>query len=110
VTYEGKTKTVGFFHDEEQAARARDRFIQEKDLKGRRMNFGADGKENPKPGRTSRYTGVSWCKATKKWMVQIRHNKKQHTVTRCNNEDEAARAYDRYVKDHKLENRKVNFP
>jgi hypothetical protein len=43
--------------------------------------------------KTSAYTGVSWCKARKKWQAHIRINKKSKSLGRYVNEIDAAMAY-----------------
>lgn len=44
-------------------------------------------------GRSSKYKGVSWQKAYKKWVVQIKVNKKGIFLGRFDTEEEAARVY-----------------
>jgi hypothetical protein len=108
VTHDGKTKTVGYFRDETEAAKARDDYCRLHAL-NRPMNFGPNGEVNHKQRYSSKYTGVSWCKSTKRWLVQARHAGRHAYIGQFKDEEEAGRAYDNYVLDKKL-NRSLNFP
>jgi hypothetical protein len=44
---------------------------------------------------TSRFRGVSWDKQSEKWRVRVFHRLKHHHVGHFDNEEEAARAWDR---------------
>jgi hypothetical protein len=44
---------------------------------------------------TSRFRGVSWQKKVEKWHANISHLRKTRYISRFDNEEEAARAYDR---------------
>ena len=46
---------------------------------------------------TSRYRGVSWNRKNRKWQVQFNHNHKHTYLGLFDNEEDAARAYDRMV-------------
>lgn len=52
---------------------------------------------------TSGYRGVSWCKRSKKWSSNIRVNCKLIHLGYFSEKIDAAIAYDRYVKENKLE-------
>jgi hypothetical protein len=47
---------------------------------------------------TSRYKGVSWCRRSRKWIVQTSIGKRKKFLGYFASEVAAARAYDRYVK------------
>ena len=47
-----------------------------------------------RPNTSSRFKGVSWCSRTKKWMAQIRINRKQIFLGRFRFEELAALSYD----------------
>lgn len=49
---------------------------------------------------TSKYRGVSWCKASKKWRSTVVLNGKQHSLGNYDNEIEAAYAADSFRKDY----------
>jgi len=59
---------------------------------------------------TSRYKGVSWEKASGKWMAYIQHNGKQTTLGRFADEPDAARAYDTAARRLFGEYAHCNFP
>jgi len=59
-------------------------------------------------GRRSQFTGVTWCKKSKKWRAQITINKKLTFLGFFVNEVSAARAYDAAVIKHTLQ-RSTNF-
>jgi hypothetical protein len=58
----------------------------------------------------SKYRGVSWLKKNKKWAVHIRYDGKLHHLAHFEDEEEAARAYDRVARAHKGEKAQLNFP
>lgn len=58
---------------------------------------------------TSKYKGVYWCKRDKKWISAFTINGKINYVGRFDDEVEAAKAYDKAVKDVHGKYRKLNF-
>ena len=59
------------------------------------------------PNNKSKFTGVSWKCATKKWSAQISIDGKVQHLGYFNNEDDAARAFDERAAPL---GRRVNFP
>lgn len=53
-----------------------------------------------KKGGTSKYVGVSWYKATNKWLAQIRINGKQKNLGYFTDELEASKAYQTALSNH----------
>lgn len=51
-----------------------------------------------KKNTSSKYTGVSWCKKSKKWTARIRVNRKQKYLGCFNCETEASKAYQEELK------------
>ena len=96
---DGKAKTVGHFANEIKAARAYDTFVIAKKL-NKPLNFpdGAAAKGHVVTlSTTSRFRGVGWHKARKKWEVRIRVDGKQKGIGHFTDEIEAAHAYDAYA-------------
>lgn len=62
------------------------------------------------PGCTSRFKGVSWFPRTRKWVVQLKIKGKAVCLGYFDNEEKAARAYDKSAKRHFGEFAKLNFP
>lgn len=60
---------------------------------------------------SSKYKGVHWDKARNKWATHIGFNKKHYALGRFNNEEDAAKAYDKFIKENHLEQYgyKLNF-
>jgi len=71
----------------------------------------AQNEKNKKPieGRTSKYKGVCWHKAAKKWNSQIIIKNKKTYLGCFTDEIEAAKAYDKMAKLHFGEFAYLNF-
>mmetsp|Transcript_18791 Transcript_18791/g.34265 ORF Transcript_18791/g.34265 Transcript_18791/m.34265 type:complete len:238 (-) Transcript_18791:149-862(-) len=89
-----KKKHLGYFKDEESAARRYDEAAKELD---RSLNFPTDGElQAIKGGRggKSRFKGVSWHIITKKWEAGIKIGGKKTALGHFTDELEAAHKYD----------------
>lgn len=51
---------------------------------------------------TSKYHGVSWSEERKKWCVYVGFNKHHYALGRFNNEEDAAKAYDKFIIENNL--------
>jgi len=59
---------------------------------------------------TSKYKGVNWFRASKKWCAEITYNRKNIKIGYFDNEKDAARAYDAKAKELHKEFAHLNFP
>ena len=59
---------------------------------------------------SSKYTGVCWHKAHKKWKAQIHINGKRHHLGLFTDEIEAAKAWDERARKEDLPENEMNFP
>jgi hypothetical protein len=60
--------------------------------------------------RSSRFKGVSWDRANRKWAAQICKDYQNRLIGRFDDEEEAARAYDEQAKILHGEFARLNFP
>jgi hypothetical protein len=123
----GKRHSIGLFDDEEEAARAVNKAIRDAGLEGRRKTNAVDatGALVPKPQKTaavppdparaptetsSRFWGVTWDRGRKKWQARYKDaNGKCRSIGYFDDEEEAARAHDKAIRDAGLEGkRRVN--
>ena len=65
---------------------------------------------NRKVAGVSKYLGVCWHKATKKWTAAIRKNNKSYNLGIFENEKDAALAYDKMARELHGEFARPNFP
>jgi hypothetical protein len=63
-----------------------------------------------RPDSPSKYKGVTWHKAQRKWAVQICYNNIHKNVGYFHDEIEAAKAYDKAAKKHHKDFAVLNFP
>ena len=103
IWVDGKSKHLGTFVDEDDAAWAFDAYVIAKKI-DRQLNFpcapGAAGHRPTQKGRTSSHRGVSWDKSKKKWRAKIGVDGKVTRLGTFVDEDDAARAYDAAVRKH----------
>ena len=115
IYFDGKSKTIGSYVDETEAARAYDATVRAQSL-DKPLNFPDDlstapGVYVPKKKRvaSSRFRGVSWDKTKQKWKAQIYFDGKSKNIGSYDDETEAARAYDATVRAQSLD-KPLNFP
>ena len=75
-----------------------DDFLDNLQLISTRKNTSKDQKN-----KTSRFTGVNWCKSRNKWLVGIQINGKIKHLGRYDNEEEASAAYRNALNELKYE-------
>jgi hypothetical protein len=71
---------------------------------------GGLGQEKGVERQTSTYRGVSWYKNDNKWQATIKFNGKNRYLGYFENEEEAAKAYDKAARAHHGEKAQLNFP
>jgi hypothetical protein len=71
------------------------------------LNFPAEGESGSR--QSSKYRGVCWFERNNKWQTQIRYDGKQHHLGCFEDEEEAARAYDKAARAHHGEKAQLNF-
>lgn len=108
ITVDGSTQHLGYFENEEDAARAYDR--QSAPLR-RAVNFPGKGQKavvkRGVSGMSSRYIGVSWDKGSRVWKSSISINSKMVYLGAYTRERDAALAYDERAA---TLGRRLNFP
>jgi hypothetical protein len=107
IAYDGKQHSLGYFEDEEEAARAYDRAARAHRGEKALLNFPAEGESGCT--KSSKYRGVSWFKSENKWEAKIGYDGKSHNLGSFEDEEEAARAYDRAARTHHGNAAKSNF-
>jgi hypothetical protein len=110
INHTRKIHYLGTFDDEEEAARAYDRAVRAHRGDKATLNFPAEGEQGVSVGVSSKYRGVCWSKSSSKWVASIRHSGKLHWLGSFDDEEEAARAYDRAARAHHGEKAMPNFP
>mgnify|MGYP002876809037 CR=1 FL=1 len=129
---DGKTRSLGTFDDEEEAARAYNKAIRDAGLEGRRKTNAVDAtgalvpRERtskrrgavvaPDPARapsatTSKFWGVTWCKVKRRWLAGYKDaDGKRRFVGYYDTQEAAARAYNAAVRRAGLESRRKTNP
>ena len=130
----GKQQHVGYYDDEEEAARARDQAVRDAGLQGkRRMNaVDATGALVPKSGYwqerdrsavvapdpardptavTSKFWGVTWCKSARRWKARYKDaDGKEHYIGLFDTQEAAAHAVNAAIRRAGLEGRRKMNP
>jgi hypothetical protein len=125
IRYDGKLYHLGTFEDEEQAARAYDnaarakhgkrvqRFRMQLNFPTKKEQAAEEAKQQQwiKCGKAgSKYRGVSWEKRDNKWKAAIEYDGKRHYLGCFEDEEEAARVYDRAARAQHGKKAQLNFP
>jgi hypothetical protein len=108
IRYDGKIHFLGSFEDEEQAARAYDRAARAQHGENAQLNFPVEGESGSR--KSSKYRGVGWHTTNNKWVAAIMCNGKRHCLGSFEDEEEAARAYDKTARAHHGEKVQLKFP
>ena len=91
IRIDGKVAYLGYFHDDEEAARKYDEAAAPL---GKPLNFPGEGQDKAVKRGSSKYKGVSWYIQKNKWMAQIWIDGKHTHLGYFHDEEEAARNYD----------------
>ena len=113
---EKKRRFLGCHDSEEDAAKAYDAEVRKRNLSTTLLNFPVEG-EAPAPVargslKSSRFLGVSWHKAQRKWRARlyVHSERKDHFLGFFAAEEAAARARDDEVRRLNLPSVPLNFP
>jgi hypothetical protein len=125
IMYDGKQRRLGYFEDEKETARAYDKAARaqhgEKVQRFRmQLNFPTKKEQAAEEAKQqqwikcreagSKYRGVCWEKRGKKWQAAISCDGKKHNLGCFEDEEEAARAYDRAARAQHGTTGAVEFP
>jgi len=131
----GKMRSLGFYDDEEEAARARDQAVRDAGLEGKRRTNAVDATGAlvprvrhtskprdrsavvaPDPARdptqtTSKFWGVSWHKGGRRWKAQYTDvNGKRRSIGLFDDQEAAAHAVNAAIRRAGLEGRRKTNP
>ena len=95
IYIDGKHSHLGYFDDEETAAR---KFDEHAARLGRPLNFPSEGQaQETIKGKSSKFRGVCWKKLAQKWLAQIYIDGKTTHLGSFDDEEAAARNYDEHA-------------
>jgi hypothetical protein len=121
ITYcDSKRHYLGYFEDEDEAARAYDKAVRTHHGEKAQLNFPTKKEQAAEEAKQQRwikcaeagsnYRGVYWQKSDNKWIAAIRYDDKKHHLGYFEEEEKAARAYDRAARTQHGEKAQLNFP
>jgi len=118
-THDKKTYSLGYYNDENTAAKIRDIYIVQNNLDHMVLNF-PDKKEeylksdtvesNKKKVNKLGYYGITYNKRDKKYITSIKIKDKKTYISSSNTITEAAKTHDKYIVNNNIPGRKLNFP
>jgi len=115
--YNKKNIYIGKFTYEIDAAMAFDKYVVNNKIEEIELNFPEKKSEYIDPNyqiikkeHTSKYIGVYFNKQAQKYQARIVHNKKGSHICFSEHDIDCAKAYDKYVVDNNIPNKKLNFP
>ena len=114
----GRDVFLGYFDDEQLAARVYNDAVKEADLRTKMNPVSADGRLVEKKAHSSRFNGVNWDKVLKRWKGSVRKSTrlgldgKLRYIGLFKDEAECARAVDAYIREAmpSVAAAKTNFP
>jgi hypothetical protein len=104
--HDSKKYHLGYFEDEEDAAKAYDIAARKHHGEKAKLNFPAQGESGLRG--SSKYRGVTWCKKSTKWKAQIKYDGKLRHLGTFEDEENAANAYNLAAGAHHGENAHLN--
>jgi len=104
ITIDGKSKYLGYFASEEDAAR---KFDESAASLNKPLNFPGAGQKKAIKQRSSKYKGVSWNQRAQKWMAHITIDGKKTYLGYFDSEKAAAHKFDEAAASL---GRRLNFP
>lgn len=115
--YNKELHTIGTFNTEKEAVDAFDMYILHKNLNNVELNFPEKKEEYSKrefnfskPEKISIYRGVTFDKCKNKYRSNIKFNNKTIYLRSSSDDLECAKVYDKYIVDHNIPNKELNFP
>jgi len=114
--HDGINNRIGCFNTEIEAAESRDIYVVQNNLSHIQLNFPEKKDEYlqkdivAKKQKTSKYYGVYKRNSNNKYCASICINDKNIYLLESQDEIECAKAYDKYIVDHNILSKKLNFP
>lgn len=117
LKYKKNYISIGTFQNELDAVTAFDMYVVHNNLEGIELNFPNKKEEyknqeykSCKRVTTNKYIGVTYIKKLNKYLSRINYNKKDINILYSENEIDCAKAYDKYIVDNNIPQKKLNFP